>query len=70
MIRVYLDIDKEYSDSIQNLPNQERIEYLSKVIDKNQSLLASNGKLMSAGEKMKLMELIKVAQKEVKSLQL
>ena len=68
MIRVYLDIDKEYSDSIQNLPNQERIEYLQSVIDKNQSLLATNGKLMSAGEKMKMMELIKAAQKGVRSL--
>ena len=64
----FKDIDLTYSESIQNLSNIDKVEYLEKVIDEKQNILSKSGNLISVGEKMKLMEYVKAAQKEIRAL--
>ena len=68
MIKVYLDFDKKHSEKNVNSSKKDRIDTLDDIIDKNQSILATSGKLLSLGEKMKLIELIKATQEERKAL--
>ena len=68
MIRVYLDIDKTYNDSIISLSKQNKIEYLEKVIDENQNILSKSGNLISKLKKLETMEIIKAAQREIRDI--
>ena len=63
-----LELDELYKTTICKLPDESRLSYCIKHLDKIQSVLAKNAGALDRQQKEQLKEIIEATQKEIKKL--